>query len=96
MKPPIKYGPYGKYVEVWGVESDSRPDLIYTVARTAENRWSCGCPRWTRNAERPDCKHIKAMQAWRTSRPAAIDLEPITPMPEKVAKQLSTFAMVEF
>jgi hypothetical protein len=95
MNTPIKYGPYGKYVEIWGVESDSRPGTIYTVARTADDRWSCGCPRWTRNASRPQCKHITHVKAWRTSRPQAIDLEPIQPMTEKVKKALSTFAAIE-
>jgi len=96
MKPPIKHGPYGKYVEVFSVESDSRAGLMYTVARTAEDRWSCGCPRWTRNASRPECKHIRFVKSWRTSRPAAIDLEPVVPLPEKALKHLTTFAMVEF
>lgn len=95
MKAPIKYGPYGRYVEVYGIESESRPGLIYTVARTAEDKWSCGCPRWTRNASRPECKHIAFIKKVRVRSNTQIDLTPVSPMPEKVRKQLSTFAAIE-
>jgi hypothetical protein len=56
----------------FGVQSDSRPDSRYTVSvyqiepqssRLANYlNWACSCPRWTRNAERPECKHIKAVK----------------------------------
>lgn len=95
MKAPTKYGAYGRYAEVYGVESESRPGLVYTVARTADDRWSCGCPRWTRNASRPVCKHIRFVQAWRSQGNTQIDLAPVVPMPEKVKKQLSTFSAIE-
>ena len=95
MKAPTKYGAYGRYAEVYGVESEARPGLVYTVARTADDRWSCGCPRWTRNASRPECKHITFVKRWRIQPNTQIDLAPVAPMPEKVKKQLSTFSAIE-
>jgi hypothetical protein len=94
MKTPLRYGPHGKYVEVWGVESESRPDKSYTVARTAEDKWSCSCPRWTRNASRPECKHIKHVKTCgcRTLRP---DGQPAAPLPEQVKAALLRFANLE-
>ena len=52
-----KYSPKGyedKYTEVWGVQSESNPEKVYTVALNKAGRWSCGCPRWTMNKMRPD------------------------------------------
>ncbi len=91
MNTPTRYGAHGKYVEVWGVQSDSRPEKIYTVARTAENVWSCSCPRWTLNARRPECKHIRHVKAGRSNYAAS----PMTPMPETVKKALSLFSAIE-
>lgn len=81
-----------KYSEVWGVESESRPDKIYTVAMTKKGTWSCACPRWTMNASRPDCKHIKCVKEFRIKgfrRGAEAE------MPEQVEKALSRFSAVE-
>jgi hypothetical protein len=95
MNTPTRYGPHGKYVEVYGVESESKAGLIYTVARTAEDKWSCGCPRWTRNAARPECKHIGHIKTWRTRRALNWDTVPVAPMPEQVKKALGRFASIE-
>src|SRR5262245_12110138 len=54
-----------EFAEVWGARSESRPDKIYTVALKKDGTWSCGCPRWTMNASRPDCKHIVYIKAFR-------------------------------
>lgn len=91
----IKYSPKkfeGKYVEVWGARSESRPDKIYTVALNAKEVWSCGCPRWTMNANRPDCKHIKYIKAFRERGfEARVEEE----VPEQVEKALTRFSAVE-
>lgn len=82
----------GKFKEVWGVESESKPGLIYTVALNHKDQWSCGCPRWTRNASRPECKHIKHIRAIRAGARIVLRLEE---MPDQVRKKLSTFAAIE-
>ena len=94
MKTPIRYGAYGKYSAVFGVQSESNLNKIYTVARTAENVWSCACPRWTLNAGRPECKHIKHVKQFVGSA-SRLDFEPIQIMPETVQKALGRFAAIE-
>ena len=93
MKTPVRYGPHDKYVQVWGVETECKAGLMYTVARTAENVWSCGCPRWTRNASRPECKHIAHVKNFVHMRDE--QSIPVAPMPEQVKKTLSRFALLE-
>lgn len=91
----IKYQPKGfnnKYVEVWGARSESRPDKIYTVALNKEGGWSCGCPRWTMNANRPDCKHIKFIKRFREQ---GFKVAEEAEIPEQVTKALSRFSVVE-
>ncbi len=95
MKAPIKYGPHNQYVDVFGVQSDSSPNRIYTVARTAEDVWSCSCPRWTLNASRPQCKHILLVKQFKANQVRAIELAPIEAMPESVKKSLSRFSLLE-
>ena len=83
-----------KYTEVWGATSESNPDKIYTVAMNKRGVWSCGCPRWTMNKSRPDCKHIKYIKAFRENgfqASAVLEAE----MPEQVKRKLSTFAAIE-
>ncbi len=92
MNTPIRYGSHDKYVEVWGVQSESRPDKVYTVARTASYSWSCSCPRWTLNANRPMCKHIQFVQN-HPVRPGGF--APIAATPEQVKEALSRFAMLD-
>ncbi len=96
----IKYQikPTGKlskreFAEVWGVRSDTRPDKIYTVALTKKGAWSCGCPRWTQNASRPECKHIRKIKQFRESGFAG-QYDDQT-LPEAVEEKLSRFSMVE-
>lgn len=93
MKTPIKYGPHDKYVEVWGVESDSTPGKIYVVARKADDVWSCGCPRWTRNASRPQCKHISHVKQYRQQVQHQNMMSHA--MPEQVKKALTRFSAIE-
>ena len=91
----IKYDPKAfnqKYVEVWGARSESRPDKIYTVALTKNEVWSCGCPRWTRNASRPDCKHILYIKKFREN---GFKIAEEADIPEQVTKALSRFSAVE-
>lgn len=63
----IKYDikKYGKIAEAWGARSEKDPERIYTVTLSKDGVWSCACPRWTRNANRPDCKHIKHIKNFR-------------------------------
>jgi hypothetical protein len=60
-----------KWNRFFGVPSDSNPNADpYTVSVFQYQRegkmffanWACGCPRWTRNASRPECKHIKRVK----------------------------------
>jgi len=91
----IKYDPKGynqKYTEVWGARSESTPDRIYTVALNAAGVWSCGCPRWTRNASRPNCKHIIFIKRFREH---GFNVAEEAEMPEQVSKALSRFSAVE-
>ena len=92
---PVRYGSYGKYSEVWGVQSSSNPNKTYTVALTAQGRWSCSCPRWTLNAERPNCKHIKSVWAINTTIRTKAASVPVAEMPEKVRRSLTTFSAIE-
>ena len=93
MNKPIHHGRTSRYQEVYSIESDSRPGIMYTVALSYKGTWSCGCPRWTRNAERPECKHIKFMKSYvANAREAAATIQA---MPEKVLKALSRFAAIE-
>jgi hypothetical protein len=95
MPDPTRYGPHDQYVEVWGCRSESNPEKLYTVARTARDTWSCSCPRWTLNASRPQCKHITHVKNFNARR-AFTKIEPPTiPMPEKVKKALSIFSAIE-
>jgi hypothetical protein len=81
----------------FGVPSDSRPDSRYTVSVYQIDRnsnrlanwtnWACSCPRWTRNADRPECKHIQRVKRhilearWFT----------VADTPESVAKFIKKF-----
>lgn len=51
-----------KWIKRWKVPSHSSPDKTYTVAVDREGVYGCSCPAWTRNSERPDCKHIKEVK----------------------------------
>ena len=82
-----------EYIEVWGAKSESRPDKIYTVALTKKGVWSCGCPRWTRNASRPDCKHITYIKNFRENGFNVTTEE--AEVPEQVEKALSRFSVIE-
>ena len=95
----VKYSikPTGKlsarmYQEVWGAYSESRPDKIYTVALNKKGVWSCGCPRWTRNAARPDCKHILFIKGFRKY---GFKVTEEATVPDQVQKALSRFSIVE-
>ena len=91
----VKYSPKAfnnKFVEVWGARSESRPDKIYTVALNAKGVWSCGCPRWTQNASRPDCKHIKYIKGFREQ---GFRTNEETNIPDQVTKAISRFSAVD-
>lgn len=79
------------FVEVWGAHSESSKK-IYTVALSKKGVWSCGCPRWTMNRNRPDCKHIIYIKKMREQK-NIIKVEAV--MPEQIRKKLSTFAAIE-
>jgi hypothetical protein len=94
----VKYGikPTGKlssrnFAEVWGAYSESRSDKIYTVALSKKGAWSCGCPRWTRNASRPDCKHITYIKKFREQGFQVTEAD----APAQVEKALSRFSSIE-
>jgi hypothetical protein len=81
-----------RYDEVYGVQSESRASVIYTVALNKKGVWSCGCPRWTMNKTRPDCKHILYIKKMREQKtPVKIS----NVIPDQVRKKLSTFAAIE-
>lgn len=82
----------GRFKEVWGVQSESNPAKIYTVALNHNDRWSCGCPRWTMNKTRPECKHIKHIKSIRAGARIVLKLEP---MPEQVKRKLTAFSAIE-
>lgn len=52
-----------QYVEYWKVESDSKPGKFYTVSKTVEGSFECGCTGWTRHVPRRDCRHILYVKA---------------------------------
>ena len=81
-----------KFAEVWGARSESNPDKIYTVALTKDGVWSCGCPRWTMNASRPNCKHINYIKRFREQ---GFRISEEAEIPEQVTKALSRFSAVE-
>jgi hypothetical protein len=93
MNMPIKYGPRDSYKEVWGVQSDSNPNKIYTVTQSlASGNWACSCPRWTLNKNRPVCKHIERVFDFRNGR---LVPETNAEMPESVKKAISRFSMLD-
>jgi hypothetical protein len=79
----------GNFTEVWGVQSETRPDKVYTVALSRNNVWSCGCPRWTLTPSRPECKHIKYIKSIRNKNVAVLE------MPVQLRRKFSTFANIE-
>lgn len=81
-----------KYDEVWAAQSESRPDKMYTVALNKKGVWSCGCPRWTMNASRPDCKHIKFIKNFREN---GFQQTEEVETPAQVLKALTRFSVVE-
>ena len=95
----IKYQimPTGKlskreFAEVWGARSESREDKIYTVALDKKGKWSCSCPRWTQNASRPECKHIKYIKAFRVN---GFKRGDEVAAPEQVMNTISRFSNIE-
>jgi hypothetical protein len=50
---------------LFGVLSDSRPDLMHFVERPDEgSRWVCDCEDFQKRGERLACKHICAVLYW--------------------------------
>jgi len=50
---------------LFGVLSDSRPDLMHIVERPDENSpWTCSCEDFQKRGERLACKHICAVLYW--------------------------------
>lgn len=92
VKPNMKLGSR-KIVEVWGARSESNREKIYTLILDNKGKWSCACPRWTRNASRPECKHITFVKNFRVNgfKPTDEVSEPT----EEVNKSLSRFANLE-
>lgn len=98
MNPPIVKLNYtsGSWVDLWQVESSSKPGTYHIVGRTAAGDFGCDCPRWTKNANRPMCRHISAVKTLLAERV----LIPVTQVkaeaqPEQVRKALSRFALLE-
>lgn len=57
-----------RWVKRWSVPSESKTDLVYTVAVDADGIFGCSCPSWTRNRKRlqhQKCKHIRQVEAGR-------------------------------
>lgn len=83
-----------EFAEVWGAHSESKPDLIYTVALNKKGEWSCSCPRWTKNASRPVCKHIAFIKNFREKGFNRAEYEE-QELPEQVVNSLSRFSSIE-
>ena len=81
----------GIYKEVWGATSETNPDRVYSVTLTVEDVWQCGCPRWTQNASRPECKHIRFIKNFRKQGFKREEVE----VTEQVKKALTRFSAVE-
>src|SRR5580765_4599571 len=69
MSKIVEYKVHGKnrrWNKFFGVQSSSNPDMSYTVSVKQDtnkfSNWACSCPRWTRNADRPECKHIRQVK----------------------------------
>lgn len=88
---PAEFG--NRYTEVWGVQSESKAGTIYTVALNKKGVWSCGCPRWTMNKSRPDCKHITHIKSFAKAQPGKFSQT--EKMPDKVIKALNRFSAIE-
>lgn len=84
-----------KFTEVLGAVSESNPSKVYTVALNKDGSWMCGCPRWTRNKTRPECKHIRYIKDIRKNGFASQIGLMNAPMPDDVKQKLSTFAAIE-
>ena len=51
-----------KIVKMWKFKSESNPNKIYETLQYSDGTTSCGCPGWTRRAERT-CKHTRSIAA---------------------------------
>lgn len=91
-KPEMNFGKR-KILEVWGARSESNKEKIYTVLLDNKGKWSCACPRWTRNASRPECKHIEYIKNFRVNgfKPA----NAVEKVSEQVSKSLARFVNLE-
>jgi hypothetical protein len=94
LKNPVRYAAYGKYVKVFRMQSENNTAITHTIACTAEGVWSCSCPRWTMNANRPECKHIAHVKQFMANNPR-LDLEPAQPIDAPIQKALGRFAAIE-
>jgi predicted nucleic acid-binding Zn finger protein len=45
------------YIKQWKI-LNSRKTGHYVVSQRKDGGFECGCPAWTLNRLRPDCKHI--------------------------------------
>ncbi len=79
-----------QWVEYYEVDSESRPDTTYIVAKSAKGLWGCSCPRWIYHRE--NCKHIKHVLE-QISRNVAVPV--VTPTPAQIKKIVSRFSLVE-
>jgi hypothetical protein len=89
--------PYSsKWSEYWAVQSESRPDVTYVVAKARKDgTWACSCPRWI--YKRENCKHItRAVSKARLVESNHLVGEVrLDAMPEKVRKAISRFSLIE-
>jgi len=91
----VKQTPKGIYVESWDVESESVPGKMYAVSMDRLGEWSCSCPRWTLNASRPTCKHIRYVWQYRVNTlPVGTPKATKTRKP-KAPKPVSEFSFIE-
>jgi hypothetical protein len=97
MRPAIKLeGSSGQWKELWEVQSESRANVAYVVAKNVRGSFGCSCPAWIfQHTPRQDCKHIAHVKRQLSAFvQAPSTAKPIT-SPEKIAKILSRFALLE-
>jgi hypothetical protein len=83
-----------KWAEYWAVQSASRPEVEYIIAKAHDGAFGCSCPRW--KFKREFCKHIQQVQAFELidpMEPKIIELSPARVA--NIEKALSRFSFLE-
>lgn len=85
-----------RWAEMYEIQSESRSNVSYVIAKDQHGRWACSCPRWIYTTPRQDCKHIRHVKAqiacqvqMRSYTEAEVQAKPA------IKKAISRFSLIE-